>query len=221
MSVISNAHTIVPFVSGETKAYQDQRLAKIGYKPRDNKPAKFPSVAVSIPTIPENDIVDNVSRLLPAITTMLEGVQDNIIRGMYENSEGTLKTVLGEDIGIHAIIAYLEAETVGSRLTAEKIKEWFVDTLADPLTVYLSHKLGFGDDPNAAQLETIAKHVNAYRDTFAVLSGKMVFMEGKKINSLITALELINEEGETDIVTRKITAKLEELKNKPAIEELL
>jgi hypothetical protein len=218
MSNVSNRHTVVPFVSGETKALSDQRLAKIGYKPRGKNAAKFPSVAVSVPQINPADITENVQRLLPYIGTMLEGTQDAIIRSMYEGSNGQLSSVADDDISINACIAFLEAEATGSRLTAEKIKEWFVENLTEPLTVYIAQKLGF-DDPNEAQMETIGKNLAAYRDTFAVLSGKMVFLEQKKINSLLMALSMLPEECESDI-SAKLTAKLQAMNEKP-VEDLI
>jgi hypothetical protein len=216
MSTISNRHTVVPFVAGTTKPLTEQRLAKIGYKPRGKNPAKFPSVAVSVPVLADESIKEVQDRLIPYVRTMLESTQDSVIRSMYESSEGQLTSVGDEDISLNACIAFLEAEATGSRLTAEKIKEWFTENLTDPLTVVLAEKLGF-EELNDAQMETIGKHLAAYRDTFAMLSGKMVFLDSKKITSLLAAIALVSEESD---ITVKLTAKLTEMQQKP-VEELL
>lgn len=217
MSVISNRHTVVPFVSGESKAFQDQRLAKITYKPRNNKPAKFPSVCVSVPQINPTDIESNIKRVIPHVLTMLENAQDGVIRSMYESSEGQLKEVSDSDISFDSILAFMEAEATGSRLTADKIKEWFRSEIADNLTVMIAEKLGF-EEMNDSQLETIGKHLNAYADIFASLNGKMVFLDQNKIAKLQAAMNLAkDDEHEVHV---KLAAKLEAMAAKP-LEELL
>lgn len=216
MSVISTRHSVVPFVSGESKAFENQRLAKITYKPRGKNAAKFPSVCVSVPAVPELDDVQ-VSRMMPHIQAICANAQDGIIRSMYESSDGTLKEVSDSDISIDSVIAYLEAEATGSRLTAEKIKEWFKADVAENLTVMLAEKLGFSE-MNDAQMETIGKHLNAYADVFASLAGKMVSLDQNKITKLRAALAL-GKDDESDI-SMKITAKLDAMEAKP-MEELL
>lgn len=217
MSVINNRHTVVPFVSGESKPMQDQRLAKITYKPRGNKPAKFPSVCVSVPQINVSEVENNIKRLLPHIGTMLENAQDGVIRSMYESSEGQLKEVSDDDLNLNSILAFLEAEATGSRLTADKIKEWFKAEVAENLTVVLAEKLGF-QDMNDAQLETIGKHLNVYAEAFASLNGKLVFMPQDRVKKLQDVLALASD-GENDVCV-KLSAKLSAMMEKP-MEELL
>ena len=217
MSLISNRHSVVPFVSGESKAFENQRLAKITYKPRGKNAAKFPSVCVSVPQVNPQDIQDNIKRLLPHIGTMLENAQDGVIRSMYESSDGQLKEVADSDISIDSVIAFLEAEATGSRLTADKIKEWFKADVAENLTVMLAEKLGFSE-MNDAQMETIGKHLNAYAEVFASVSGKMVSLDPNKISKLRAALALAKDD-ESEVAI-KITAKLDAMEAKP-MEELL
>jgi hypothetical protein len=223
MSNISDRHSVVPFVSGETKALSEQRLAKIGYKDRGKNKAKFTSVAVSVPQIDPAQIQENYNRLLPHFGTFLESVQDSVIRSLYESSDGTLTSVSNDDIGIGACVNFLEAESNGSRLTAEKIREWFSTDLADNMAVWIAEKLGFasdtGDDLSPAQLEVIAKNVHAYRETFATLSGKNVFLDPKKIQSLQNAMSLCAE-NDADIA-QKLVKKLEALSVQAPIAELL
>lgn len=217
MSIVSNVHTVVPFVAGKTQPFQNQRLAKIGYKPRGKNPARFASVAVSVPQIASQDIETNINRLLPYVGTLCESAQDGIIRGLYESSGGNLSSVLDSDISIEAVIGYLEAEALGSRLTKEKIESWFDSELADAITVLIGEKLGF-TDPNSEQEKTIAKHVRIYRDVLAMLAGGKTFLDVKQIKGCKTALSLVSDDS--DDIAVKLRNRLSAMENKP-IEELL
>ena len=212
MSNVSTIHDVVPFESGKTKALTGQRLAKVGYKTTKKQAAKFPSIAVSVPQIATETLED--SRFFPHFATYLETVQDKVIRSLYEGSDGQLKQVTDSDIGADAMLAFLTAEAEGSRLTIEKIKTWFDSELSENLSVMIAEKLKL-DDPTA---DAVKKMLNAYRDTFALLAGKSVYLEQKKISSLRVALELVPE-GD-DEICEKITKKLDDMEEKP-IEELL
>lgn len=85
---ITNRHSVVPFTAGESKPMTGQRLAKVGYKSTKKNPARFKSVCVSVPEIPENNIRSELDRLIPHVRTMLENAQDGIIRSLYESREG-------------------------------------------------------------------------------------------------------------------------------------
>jgi hypothetical protein len=218
---ISNRHSVVQFVSGETKAMSGQRLLKIGYKGRGNKPAKFASVAASVPMIQPSEVSERLQRLLPYIGTMLENAQDAVARSLYESSQGQLKELADSDISLDACINFMEAEANGSRLTAERIKDWFVSELSDNLSVWVAEKLGF-EELNEAQTDTVNKQVNAYAAVFQSLSSKGLTMELAKIAKLENALSLCADDGNE--IAQKISVKLQALKN-PApvvpIEELL
>lgn len=214
MSQISDRHTVVPFISGETKAFADQRLAKVGYKKTAKIPNPLPSIAVSVPNVNPEDIVTNLQSLLPHIGTMLENVQDSVIRSLYESSEGTLSSVADSDISVRACISFMEAESNGSRLTAEKIKTWFVSELRDNFSVVIAEKLKLDD----VDSPVVTQKLNAYQELFCALSGKQVFMSPGHITALTSAISYA-ESSESEI-TEKLVKKLAELSAKP-IEELL
>lgn len=218
MSNVSNRHSVVPFKSGETKALSGQRLAKIGYKDRGGKKAKYSSVAVSVPMIPVTEIESNIKRLLPHIGTLLETAQDGVIRSLYESAQGELQSVSDADISIDACIAYLEAESNGSRLTKEMIASWFDSEVKDNLFVVLAEKLGFSE-VNTEQTQVINKHVSTYRELLASLAGGRTILEPKQLNACEKAIMLASSE-DSDIA-KKLTARLETLKNPKPLEELL
>lgn len=206
MSVISNRHNILPFVAGKSAPLTEQRLAKVGYKTTKKQTAKFASVCASVPMIDGAVIELSVSALIPAIRGMLETAQDGIIRSLYESSGGTLSTVSDEEINIPACIAFMAAESAGSRLSAESIGTWFDGTVADILTVTVADKLSTedSDDPR------VVKAVKFYRDILCLLTGK----------SAVTPLQLeqatkaLNVAEPDDDMSTKLRAKIRELSPK-------
>ena len=219
MSVIGNRHAVVKFVSGESKAQHGQRLAKVGYKSSKQNPAKFPSVCVSVPQIPAEWLSEpgNIRRLASYLGGFLEEAQNGVIRSLYEGSLGSLEAVSDDDIGIDAVIGWLESQANGDRLSGESIGAWFDSSAADSVTVLIADKLGF-DLSTPEQEATVAKHVKIYK-------ALMVSLSGKELNPTIqqkTAMRVVLRvsEDESPIAT-KLVAKLDALDRKPDMEALL
>lgn len=216
----SNRHQVVPFVAGKTAPFTGQRLAKVGYKSTEKNPAKFPSVAVSVPQIALTDVEQNYKALLPHISTMLENAQDGLIRSLYEAKDGSLEAVSDDDISVPAIIAWMEAEATGDRLTKDAIVAWFDRVMADPIYVLIAEKLGFAPEngvPNQEQDAVIRKHVKVYKDVFSMLAGGKTILQEKQIKGCKTALALV----EDDSVSVKLNARLTAMEKKPDLAEML
>jgi hypothetical protein len=221
MSVISTRHTVVPFVSGETKPLSGQRLAKIGYKDRGERKAKYSSIAVSVPILADANIEDAVSRIIPHIRGLFENAQDGIIRSLYESADGTLRNVSDDEICIDACINFLDAERNGSRLTKELIESWFTAEVQDNLSVVIAEKLGFGADGdlNEEQTQVVNKHVKAYKDILSMLAGGRTVLEPKQLQACERAIELASSDN-SDVAT-KLRARIDSIKNPKPLEELL
>lgn len=220
MSNVSSVHDIVPFVAGKTEALTGQRLAKIGYKTTTKNPAKFKSVAVSVPHIEPDDILNNVRALLPYIGSLLEETQDKVIRALYESKDGNLKTVQDHEISVQACISYLEAEAAGERLKKEHIEAWFDRVCADNVFTLIAEKLGYGDenDLTPEQTATVQKHVKVYRDILSMLSGGNVKLTPVQIKSCKTVIEV--SEDDSGIGT-KLMARLVNMEKPPKVTEFL
>lgn len=202
MSNVSNRHNVLPFIAGESKALSGQRLAKVGYKQTkamtDKGEVAPPSICVSLPQLVGQDIQDNIQALLPHIGAWLEGVQDNVLRSLYEARKYDLSSVSDEELSISQCVNYLEAESTGGRLTKEYLEGWFTREISDSLYVVIADKLGFVQDdpesdgwkPTADQDATISKHLNGYRSLMVSLTGKNVSLDQKQVNGLRKALEL-------------------------------
>lgn len=216
MSNVSNIHDLKPFKAGD-KALSEQRLAKVGYKSSKKNPARFASVAVSVPQIDTTVVELSIDALMPYIVNMLESAQDGVIRSLYESSDGARTQVSDEEISIPACIGFMEAERTGARLTGKMIEEWFTQNLEENLTVVIGEKLGF-NDPSQAQMQEIGKHVRTYRNVMAMLAGGKTFLAEKQIQGCRSALALLAEDDE---MSARLNARLDSMEKKEKIEELL
>lgn len=216
MSQVSNRHTVVPFVAGKTVAFNEQRLAKVGYKTTKKQKAKYANIAVSVPVIQDDVLTENVSKMIPYLRAVCESAQDGIIRSLYESNSGVLSSVSDDEIGITSIIAFLEAESTGNRLTKEAIEEWFDSTMKDNLYVVIAEKLGF-NDPSENQDKTINQHLSGYRGVFSSLAGGKTFLQPVQIKGCKTALSIV----EDDDMTKRLMNRLTNMEKAPDIVELL
>jgi hypothetical protein len=205
MSLTSTMHTVAPFVAGESKPLSGQRLARILFKSGAKKgDAQFPSVCVSLPQIDPEHVEANLSRLLPFIGDMLEGAQDRLIKSLYVNSGGTLAHVTDSDVSVDALIAFLESESEGTRLTKEKAEQWFAATLADNVTVMLAEKNGLDmTDPR------IVQSVAGFKGLFGVLAGGKQILNTKQLDNLEKALALL---GESDDISAVLERKIRDMR---------
>jgi len=205
MSNVSNAHSITGFVAGKSAALTGQRLCKVGYKSTKNASAQFPSVCVSIPPVTQNDWLDDgiLQRLTPHLNEYLEGVQDKIVRSLYESAGGKLSLVLNEEISVDQCIKYLEAESTGGRMTKEMVEKWFGANLRENLQIAVAEKMGT-EDPEAPE---VIQMVNGYKGMYASLSGGATMYPVAKVKQLLRALEFsADNEGE---IEGKIRNRLE------------
>ena len=218
MSNVSNVHDVIPFVAGKTAPLTGQRLAKVGYKSTEKNPAKYPSIAVSVPQVNPADITENLTALLPYIGIMIEGVQDSVIRSLYEGKNGKLTQVTDSDISIQACIAYLESEAAGDRLKKEHIEAWFDRVAKENTFTLIAEKLGYsGDDLTPEQVSTVEKHVKVYRDILSMLSGGRTVLTPVQIRSCRTVIEVSEDDSG---IGQKLLARLKAMES-PKVADML
>jgi hypothetical protein len=215
MSQVSNRHSVVPFIAGKTVAFPLQRLAKVGWKTTKNTKAKFANIAVSVPVLANEDIEAHVSNLMPFVRALCETAQDGIIRSLYESNNGTTQSVSDDEIGMASILAFLESESTGGRLTKDAIEKWFDESMKDNLYVVIAEKLGF-NDPSENQEKVIGQHIAGYKGVFSSLAGGKTFLQPKQIQSCKTALGLVDDE-----MSQRLVKRLEQMEKTPDVVELL
>ena len=209
MSVVSNRHTVVPFIAGKSVPFNGQRLARVLYKPSKNKGGKqdYPSVCVSVPRIQEPLDSETLEKLNPFIIELIQDAQDKIVKSMYENSGGTISSVHDDDISIDAVIGYLEAESSGGRLTKEALNKWFTENMQDNLYVVLCEKMGY-ENPGKEEEEAVQKQINGYKEMISALSGGATVYQEKQVKALIKAISVATND---DDIAKKLTVRLEKM----------
>lgn len=218
MSNVSTIHDLKPFKAGD-KALSGQRLAKVGYKSTKKNPARYKSVAVSVPFIdPRTFTEDHNKALLPYVVQILENAQDGIIRSLYESKDGTLTQVQDSEISVDACIGFLKAESEGNRLTSELIGQWFDSELADSLMVVLAQKLSFipadadGEvELTESQTQVVDKHLRIHKELFSSLAGGATILAEKQIKGLKNALQYSDERNS---VAERLMKRLESMEKK-------
>jgi hypothetical protein len=196
MSNVSNVHDVIPFVAGKTSALTGQRLAKVGYKSTAKNPAKFPSVAVSVPFLSDDSLRESMDSLLPYIKGMVEKTQDDVIRSLYESKDGTLKIVQDHEISVQACIAFLESEAAGDRIKKEHIESWFDRVCAENVFTLIAEKLGFtGDSLTPEQESAVQKHVKVYREILSMLAGGRTILTPVQIKSCKTVIDASEDDS--------------------------
>ena len=213
MSIISDRHSVVPFIAGKSVAFETQRLAKIGYKSSKNKPAEFPSVCVSIPVLADWTENQNL-RLRPYIVQFVQDTQDKVIRSLYESSAGSLQSIGNDEINMEQILSFLAAESTGDRLTKEKIHAWFDSEVCENLTVVICEKLKT-ENPEELRVTQLLK---GYRDLFSSLSKDTGALQDAQIKGLRRAIEVSASDSDVSV---RLDAKLEKMENRPAMVDLL
>ena len=196
MSNVSNVHDVIPFVAGKTAALTGQRLAKVGYKSTAKNPAKFPSVAVSVPFLSDDSLRENMDSLLPYIKGMMEKTQDDVIRSLYEAKDGALKIVQDHEISVQACIAFLESEAAGDRIKKEHIESWFDRVCSENVFTLIAEKLGYsGDELSEEQTATVDKHVKVYREILSMLAGGRTILTPVQIKSCKTVIDVSEDDS--------------------------
>ena len=209
MSNISNQHSVIPFIAGESKPLSGQRLAKVGYKQTkamaDKGEIAPKSIAVSLPRIADEDIVENIAKIFPLVRAACEDVQDKIVRSLYESRGYKLDRVSDDEIGFSAIAGYVSSEQSGGRLTKEYLESWFDTNVRDNLTVIIADRLGFSE-LNDDQLAVIEQHIAGYKGLIASISGNKTMLSIAQITGIKRAFEVCAIEDE---VTEKLGVKLD------------
>lgn len=175
MSNISNRHTFVN-LEKNTKPLTGQRLVRLIAK--KNKEDRYEnenlthSLAVSVPPLSQEVIVENIEKLIPHITSYIESIQDVLIRE-YRISSGH-DSIAESEFDIDHVIAHLESSVGGTRLSREYLSKWFEETYSEAAARFIAQSLSFPMSLNEwspNQAEVVESKVNVLRDMFAGFAG--------------------------------------------------
>lgn len=190
MSVISDRHQFVAFVSGKTSPMDGQRLAKVSYKEKSGKK----SVAVSIPVLRDED-VERIHNAFPVdVRKRVEDMQDSLIRSLYESG---VAVISDDDISADSVIGFMDAES-GSRLTAESIGAWFDSTrsILEPVIC-----------AGIAKESDKAKKLNVWRTAYCSVTSRSV----PDTPVLTKLLDTLANCADDDSIAERIARKIENI----------
>lgn len=163
MSIVSNIHQFAP-LDKDSKPLDGQRLVRIIAK--KNREGEYQSehlqgsLCVSVPWVDQDAVVSVIDKLMPHVMGMVRDTQDKIIREF--RIEHGRNEVPGHIFDMNAVVAYLDADAAGDRVTSEYLQEWFMDSYAQIASDWIKVAID-----GAAQSVIDAK-VNVLRDMFAM-----------------------------------------------------
>lgn len=216
MSIISDRHSFVPFVSNgadKSKAMDSQRLLKVVFKGRNGETARQ-SVCASVPAVDRTAVSAAIQQFLPYVMDLVVATQDAIGRQLVIAGNDTITT---EQISTSAVLEYLAAQAKGDRITGADISEWFTSALEPILLVAFADKLGISDSPTDEQVETLQRMCAVYREKLAAMAGGRTAYPEVICVKLLKALELCDSD---DVMADRLATKLQAMKQ-VSIEEML
>jgi predicted XRE-type DNA-binding protein len=207
MSVISNIHTAQVYDAKTSKPFDGQRLVvTIAKKDKDGNYGQHlqQTMCTSIPMLTSDGIDFNDKSVQFHAVEYFKTIQNQIIADSIKN--GT-KSFASHELEQNAILAYLEAETVGDRWTSERVAQWFESNIAIPFTEKLMEK-GMDD-------ATINERLKVTQSRFADTLSSKAKVPTAIAEKLTQVLKLAD--CENDAVYKRFHAKL----NPPTIADAL
>lgn len=214
MSVVDQTrHNVVPFISGETKAFKDQILLR-ALKQKGTKLEDSPK-ALSVNPFTFDQILEclnsgafeGLNELVESsiFTQRQELFKALILQGMESgNVPGSLSS---EELSLSALNAFLEASNGSGtgKLGEDKIRAWFKSQIQDNLALILMDKLGVSEVN-----EKIAQQQNVYREGFCSL----VKPSGWNLNKVKSyRYVLAMSEDSNHPITRKLSGLLDKVED--------
>lgn len=137
-------HTFVT-LDKNTEALTGQRLVRLIAKSargtdKPSNPNLAQSMAVSIPYITMEEVVEHIDKLIPHVIGLVQDTQDKIIREYrIESGAADINQSL---IDVGAVIAYLDASATGERVSKEYLQDWFTSEYAEVAKAWINRVAG-------------------------------------------------------------------------------
>lgn len=207
MSNVSTTHNVTSHITGQTKPLFGQRLSVVAYKTDKKTGVKPESKSVSIPKFEIAPLMVRVTEIQDSILELAYKAQDAIVRELVEFGKSFVQDT---EIGIDAIIAYLNDSSESGRLTRKVLDNWFDMNVSEMLQVALADKLGLSNTPTLQESNKVDLLVASYKDKLAALSGGNTSYSPKVATQLLRALEVASVE---DSIASKLVAKLTKMRD--------
>jgi len=220
---VDGDYTFMPYSpKAPVTAPQGYRVAKVMYKTN----TKTGTIAgenscVIVPVIESEVVTANMDRLTKHVINMLEAEQDKIVKGIHTSTDN--EVVDRNAITLDAIITALEAESVSGRLNKEQIEQWFTAHVQDNLAILFADKLGCELTALDAPNSKLSLTVKVYKDMLSKLASNTTVYQPEQAEKLLQAVNVTceDEASKQDVVTIKLTDKLNKMIKPVNAEELL
>lgn len=137
---IGNNHIFSPLNKDSKALAADQRLVRLIAKGKEKHENLQASLCVSIPVVSQDVIVDVIDKLLPHVVGMVQDAQDKMIRE-WRLEHG--RNEIPQDVfNVDHVIAWLDANARGDRVSSEYLTEWFIDGYAEIAKEFIQNAMG-------------------------------------------------------------------------------
>ena len=206
---------------GQFKEYNSQlpladitgtRIVKCLYKenPKTGKKiAENSYVRIPVKHLSEEHIVTRIAELAPHVLAWLQEQEDRDIK--LGHSKGLLQ-VHTSLMSMDLIIEKLEEANLSTRLTKEKIGEWFDTAMSPTLQVLIADKMNLPDTAGVAELEKLDRIVAAYKGKYESLAGGKTLISKDECISMIDVI--VKCGADTSLLGAKFIARLEAMSTK-------
>jgi len=189
----------IPLEQVTEEAAEGFRLSRhVAKKQKDGTYAGLSvSQAVFVPVVAVPVSIEVTPAILNCLQDALDSAFDRMIRTKLESGS---TVIYAADLAAARLEEFLASQPEGlGKLSADKIKVWFTENLAENLREVITEKLGA-----SASDERITQTLNSYRDIFARLAEKSPSFEPKVHENLQKAIALASEGP----MTEKLAARL-------------
>lgn len=225
MSLLSQeAHSIIAYESGKTKALEGQRLVTLTY--RLTEAAKEKGIteetirknrAVSIPLLAWGDIEQELETYKPFFLDSLHSLQNELIKAKVDAVSILEKdtpafvsatSFMGDALKIAVVEALDNSRANASGLSKEAIKGFFLSEVEAQLALALSTSLGVSGNPTKEQEARILKAIEVRQELLEALAAPIAKINlapdrEKALQGLITFIsEKIPASQESSIFTK-------------------
>lgn len=148
-----------------TSALTGQRLVRLIAKSargtdKPSNPNLVHSLAVSIPYVTMDEVVNVIDKLIPHVIGMVQDTQDKIIRE-YRLESGN-ETINQSLIDVNAVIAWLDSSATGERVSKEYLQDWFTSEYEDITKQWINQIAG-----GELNEDIVTQKTNLMRDMIA------------------------------------------------------
>lgn len=191
-----------------TTALTGQRLVRLIAKSargtdKPSNPNLAQSLAVSIPYVTMDEVVNVIDKLIPHVIGMVQDTQDKIIRE-YRLESGN-ETINQSIIDVNAVIAYLDASATGERVSKEYLQDWFTSEYEDITKQWINQIAGGELNEDIVQQKT-----NLMRD---MISGWASPKYSPNIPSLKAQIRFMNDCVSNEVSDTRMNGILDKAKN--------